>query len=496
MSYPPRKPVPLCARRPHRIARAALIACAAASLAGTAVAANLALTDPASPVGQRGLVYKGRPVFAAGSGSFWLLSDPYYYNADGTTNLARLRAHLDKYKAINPAGNALGVIRLSAWGTPVRYAGVDHSKKRYPCARSATPGARDGGNKFDCSRFDEAFFSHVVTVAREADSRGILLGIILWDEIPLERDPVTHRWNDNPFCPDNNVNGYGLPSCDADGLPEFYDAAPSACRDHQDAIVRKFADVLKDEPNVFFFIGNEYTGSAAWRDRQIQTINERNAANGADLLHVTMEWTEASAISDGVSPGTHDVATGSKAFRADGRPLIAERPTTKAIAGARQQLWQRFIDGAASAGTRDDYNGDTPPDATKDQQASDDQQLRRFVNSLIGGLDRLVPDDGPFSGGWNGRVRPGAEYVAHRLDSSGTITVDLTGENGAWKLLDWDPLGSAGPVDRGTRAAGGSVSWAVRSGECAVQIVPADAGASDPPVIPGNLRIVEDQNAD
>ena len=46
---------------------------------------NLTVTSPSSPVGARGLLYKGRSVFLAGSGSFWLLNDPYYYRDDGGT---------------------------------------------------------------------------------------------------------------------------------------------------------------------------------------------------------------------------------------------------------------------------------------------------------------------------------------------------------------------------------------------------------------------------
>jgi hypothetical protein len=195
-----------------------VISLAAAKIA---VAENLALTMDSSPIGNRGLFYNGQPVFLVGSGSFWLLNDPYYYNSDGSTNLQNLRDHLDKYKPASPDGKALGVIRLSAFGTPVRYSGVDHSQKRYPCSRSEVQGARDGGNKFDCSRLDSDFFSHVVTVAREARTMGIILGIILWDEIPLEA--ARERWGHNPFCPENSIIDYGLPSCDGDAVPEFYD---------------------------------------------------------------------------------------------------------------------------------------------------------------------------------------------------------------------------------------------------------------------------------
>ncbi|MBF0433489.1 MAG: hypothetical protein HQK83_19585, partial [Fibrobacteria bacterium] len=388
-----------------------------------AKAANLKLTDADSPIGERGLVYKDRPVFLVGSGSFWLLNDPYYYNEDGTTNLEHLRAHLDKYKPLDTAGKALGVIRVSAFGVPVRYAGVDLAKRRYPVARVSGAGkAVDGGDKFDCTVIDELFFEHALTVAREADKLGIVLGIILWDEIPLETEG-THRWPDNPFRPVNNINAFGLSG--SDGLPEFYEKTADNLREVQDTIIEKFCDVFKEEPNVFFFISNEYTGNAAWRDRQIETINRKNQENNSGLLHVTMTWgIGESAVSDGVAPST---LVQGLSWRGDGRPSIAQRDNSKA--NGRQTFWQRFMGGAASAGTRDSYNGDTPPATTFNDQAKEDQQLRRFVNSILSSLDRMKPLRFVFPNDWVCRGSKGAEYVAYST-GGGTLDVDLSSEEG------------------------------------------------------------------
>jgi hypothetical protein len=439
-------------------------------------AGELTTTSSSSPVGKRGLIYKSRSVFLVGDGSFWLLNDPYYYQSDGSTHLTHLRTHLDAYKPPSPNGKALGVIRVSAIGTPVRYSGVDHSKKRYPFRRVSGQGtARDGGNKFDCTQWDSDFFAHLKTLASEAETRGIVLGIILWDEIPLERGSNNTRWAHNPFEPANNVNNFGLPSFSsgADGLPQFYNkpldgsSQGNALRDAQDAMVRKFCAELKGVPNVFFFISNECTGSSSWRDRQIQTIKSYNSANNTQFISVTMNWgSGASSISDGVSPSTHSDGTG---WRSDGRPEIAQRD--RSGANARQTFWTRFIQGAASAGARDDYSGNTPPATMYTSAASEDQQLRRFVNSITSDMDRLVRDDSPFSSGWKGRKNPGVEYVAWKSGSSTSISVNLSGENGLWRLYEWNPTSSSAGSDRGTKPAGNSVTWTVRSGECGVVIV-------------------------
>jgi len=460
-------------------------------MASPASAENLRLSKGTSEIGARGLVYRGRDVFLVGSGSFWLLNDPYYYNADGSTNLSRLRDHLKNYSPETSNDAAMGVIRVSAFGTPVRYKGIDSSAKRYPCARSDRPGAADGGNKFDCSKMDAMFFRHVLDVVREADARQIVIGIILFDEIPLEKGDS--RWIHNPFCPENNINGYGLPSCSSNAVPEFYSTAAGNLRNHQDRIVEEFVDVLRDEPNVFFFVSNEYTGGRAWRDRQIATIDRRNAFNDVDLLHVTMSFGPGpSDISDGVSPDTNKSGVGDDAFRRDGRPAIAQRDhrTASGNGPKRQNFWQRFMDGAASAGTRDDYSGATPPAMVFQDAARDDQILRRFVGALSTPLSKLRPNDAPFEGGWDGRISIGNEYAAYATNSSGTIRVDLSAETGSWTLFEFDPKTLDGPVNRGERDAGGFATWSVRSGETAVRIVP-NSNPPTPRPKPAPPRLLE-----
>jgi hypothetical protein len=348
--------------------------------------------------------------------------------------------------------------------------------------------AEDGGLKFDCSQFDDQYFDHVLTVLDEADARGIVLGIILWDEIPLESEDRA-RWEHNPFCPGNSVNDYGLPSCSGNAVPEFYDINGNYgdLRDHQDAIVRKFVDTLKDEPNVFFFISNEYTGPESWRTRQINTLNDRCNAVGCDLLHVSMNYSGSySDVSDGVSCDISQFCQDNWAWRPDNRPSITERDCNS-CGPYRPVMWERFFEGVASAGTRDDYSGDTPPGSTFSAAADEDQQLRRFVNSINSALDRLVPDNGPFGSNWKGRVSPGQEYVAYSDGSSGSITVDLGGESGSWELFDWDPSGTSSPVGRGVRNGGASATWSVRGGECAVRIAKVGSADTTPPTQPQNL---------
>ena len=445
-------------------------------LRSEAASVNLSISDPRSGVGGRGLSYKGRTVYAVGSGSFWLLGDPYFYDAQGRTNLARVRGHLDKYKPQSPNGVGVGVIRVGAWATPLRYSGVDPGMIRYPCARAGVGRANDGGRAFDCSKLDQSYFDHLLSVAREADSRGILLGIVLWDEIPLERGAT--RWNRHPFCRDNNVVDYELPPCDSNAVPEFFDTANLLLRSHQDAIVRRFVETVKSEPNVFLFVSNEYTGPADWRERQIGTIDDQCFIVGCDLMHVTMDYhLGPSTTSAGVSAGTRDDGFGSNSYRADGRPAINHRDNAAWSAREeRQGMWRRLFDGAASGGTRDDYTGATTPSETFQKASAEDEAIRRFINSIVTDLSDMPPDSRRFhaSGAvWHGRASAGREYIAYSPRATAEVTVDLRGETGLWELFEWDvdaddPVG----VSAGVLAGGRVQTWHLRNrGDVAIRIV-------------------------
>ena len=316
------------------------------------------------------------------------------------------------------------------------------------------------------------------------DARGILIGLILWDEIPLEKGSA--RYIHNPFCPENSVVDYGLPSCDTDAVPEFYTTTPGPLRDAQDAIVKAFVDVLRDEPNVFLFVGNEYSHTDAWRDRQIQTIDDANMLYGSDLLHVTMDCGGGgSDDSDGISPCTPSAGRGDGAFRPDGRPAMAQRDSRGDILKITQTFWGRFMDGAASAGTRDSYSGSTTPSTVYSKAADQDEHLRRFVTATLSPLEQLVPEDSVFSTGWDGRVNAGVEYLAFS-GTENAITVDLSDAPGAWRLLEWDPESGGEPLDQGTRAGGGTATWSLSHAPSAIQIIPVDA---DIPASPRNVSV-------
>ena len=73
-----------------------------------------------------------------------------------------------------------------------------------PWARSSTPGACDGGNKFDLTKWDPAYFDRLKDFVAEAGKRGIVVELVLF--CTMYDDSV---WHASPMNARNNVNGVG-----------------------------------------------------------------------------------------------------------------------------------------------------------------------------------------------------------------------------------------------------------------------------------------------
>ena len=78
--------------------------------------------------------------------------------------------------------------------------------KRFLCpwARSNTPGYAGGGNKFDLTKWDEAYFRRLKEFVAQAGQRGIVVEMNLF--CPMYEDA---QWKVSPMNAANNVNGIG-----------------------------------------------------------------------------------------------------------------------------------------------------------------------------------------------------------------------------------------------------------------------------------------------
>ena len=134
-----------------------------------------------------------------------------------------------------------------------------------PWKRSDTPGAADGGNKFDISGCDDSYFRRLKEFMREAGRRGVIVEYTLF--CPMYEDSM---WNLCPMNARNNVNGVGsIPRTEPLTLKH-----PDLLQ-YQLAFVRKAVAELREFDNVIYEICNEpYFGGVMleWQRKIAETI--------------------------------------------------------------------------------------------------------------------------------------------------------------------------------------------------------------------------------
>ena len=134
-----------------------------------------------------------------------------------------------------------------------------------PWARSDVPGAAQGGNKFDLTRWDAAYFRRLRDFVRQAQERGIVVELTLF--CIFYGDDV---WHISPLNAANNVNGIG--TCPAS---EVHTLKHADLLDIQIALTRKIVAELAEFDNLYYEICNEpYVGgvSEEWQRRIVDEI--------------------------------------------------------------------------------------------------------------------------------------------------------------------------------------------------------------------------------
>ncbi|MDZ7317212.1 MAG: PA14 domain-containing protein, partial [candidate division KSB1 bacterium] len=116
-----------------------------------------------------------------------------------------------------------------------------------PWARSDQPGYANGGNKFDLTKWDDAYFSRLKSFVAEADKRGIVVEYVFF--CPMYEETM---WDLSPMNVRNNVNGVG--DCPRD---QVYTLMHADLTRVQEALVRKVVQELNDFDNLYYEICNE-----------------------------------------------------------------------------------------------------------------------------------------------------------------------------------------------------------------------------------------------
>jgi hypothetical protein len=118
-----------------------------------------------------------------------------------------------------------------------------------PWKRSTVPGAADGGNKYDLTQWDPAFFHRLRDFVREASKRGIAVELTLFSSYYFDNDPEI--WAHSPMNGANHINGVG-----SSGAVEAYNPEGDLLP-FQKALARKCVNETKEFDNVIYEIANE-----------------------------------------------------------------------------------------------------------------------------------------------------------------------------------------------------------------------------------------------
>lgn len=217
---------------------------------GTAFSAVPLALHPENP---RYFIFRGEPTVLVGSsehyGAVMNLDFDYvrYLNTLEAANLNATRLFTGTYRepeetlTKGQAGNTL---------VPRR------ERFLAPWARTDRPGAVDGGNKFDLTRWDEDYFARLRAFVQAASERGIIVEVSLFSSF---YPPTEYSWSVTPLNTKNNINGVGKASV-ADALSLKDEKLLAA----HDAMVRKIATELNRFDNVYYEICNEPFFGVPW----------------------------------------------------------------------------------------------------------------------------------------------------------------------------------------------------------------------------------------
>lgn len=207
-------------------------------------------------------LFRGRPAVLIGSGEHY--GAVLNLDFDDVRYLDTLAAdHLDHTRLFSgtyhePSG-AFGIAENTLAPTPARYLP--------PWKRSAIQGSNDGGNKFDLTLFDPAYFDRLKDFLAQAGKRNIVVEANLFS--PNYDDSI---WRISPMNSANNVNGVGA-------IPgnEVYTLKHPDLLKIQDDTVRRIVSACREFDNLYFEVCNEpYFGGVTmdWQDHIVEVIRD------------------------------------------------------------------------------------------------------------------------------------------------------------------------------------------------------------------------------
>ncbi|MHC4725624.1 MAG: cellulase family glycosylhydrolase [Planctomycetota bacterium] len=139
-----------------------------------------------------------------------------------------------------------------------------------PWARSNIPGYTNGGNKFNLTKWDSAYFKRLRNFVKEAGRCGVVVELVLF--CPFYKDDM---WKLSPMNAVNNINDIGKME-----RTKVYTLNHPRLLAIQDTMVRRIVKELRDFDNVYYEICNEpYFGGVTieWQNHIAETIVKAEA---------------------------------------------------------------------------------------------------------------------------------------------------------------------------------------------------------------------------
>lgn len=187
--------------------------------------------------------FRGKPAILIGStehyGAVMNLDFDYvtYFKEIAASGLNVTRTFSGVY--VEPAG-AFGIQKNTLAPAADRYI--------CPWARSSEPGYANGGNKFNLSKWDEAYFSRLKDFVTEAGKGNVIVELDLFSNYY-----DTIQWKLSPLNIRNNINGIG----NIRDHKEILSLKHPDIIEIQEKMVRKIISELKDFNNLYYEICNE-----------------------------------------------------------------------------------------------------------------------------------------------------------------------------------------------------------------------------------------------
>lgn len=330
-----------------------------------------------------------------------------------------------------------------------------------PYVRSSTCCASDGGNKFDLSQFNQAYFDRMRSRVLQAKQNGIYVSVMLFDDWSIEKKGgfPGNAWPGHPMAAGNNINGLN-PDINGNGegeethtLASAYSGAArttiQAINNDQLAYIHKVIDTVGDLPNVLYEVSNEDNPSAndtAWQNWVVDQVHGYKSAKGyGGPAGITVQCCGGTpdnpynSHADWVSPNIEAVAPTSKV-------TILDTDHTCGVCGNSNQYWRWFIEGNNLA-YMDPYDG------------SENQGALAALGQVLGyagkmDLLHMAPRGDLASTGY-ALVNPGAEYLVYQ-PNGGSFNVNLSGASGLFTVEWLNP--SSGATTSAGMLTGGTVS--------------------------------------